>query len=58
MADKPYREMIMELDWKIIDGLTPFYGHNASEVIEFIVVSWLHENSGSLQKLRELGALK
>ena len=45
--------------WKIVHGLTPFYGSTDAEVVRAIVTMWIHDNIGSdaIRKLEELEAI-
>jgi len=36
-----------DIHWKLLEGLTPFYGSSEPEVVRNIVLMWLHENLGS-----------
>lgn len=49
-----------DIHWKILHGLTPFYGTTEAEVVRNIVLMWLDENigSGTIKKLQELQAIK
>jgi len=48
-----------EVHWKIVRGLTPFYGSTEAVVIRTIVTMWIHDNIGSdaIRKLDELNAV-
>jgi hypothetical protein len=48
-----------EVHWKIVQGLTPFYGSTEAEVVRTIVTMWIHDNIGSdaIRKLEELNAV-
>ncbi len=48
-----------DVHWKIVRGLTPFYGSTEAEVIRTIVTMWIHDNLGSeaIRKLDELEAI-
>jgi hypothetical protein len=49
-----------DVHWNIIEGLTPFYGSSAPEVVRTIVLMWLHDNLGSktMDRLIENNAIK
>lgn len=49
-----------DIHWKILKGLTPFYGSNEGEVIRNILIMWFHENLGSetLKVLEKSGIIK
>ena len=49
-----------DVHWKLLDGLTPFYGSSAPEVVRNIVLMWLHDNLGSktIGELKENNTIK
>lgn len=49
-----------DVHWKLLEGLTPFYGSSAPEVIRNIILMWLHDNLGSktIDELKENNAIK
>ena len=55
----PKKIRLDEVQWKIVRGLTPFYGSNEAEVVRTIVTMWIHDNIGSdaIRKLEELEAI-
>jgi hypothetical protein len=55
----PKKIRLDEVHWKIVRGLTPFYGSTEAEVVRTIVMIWIHDNIGSdaIRKLEELNAI-
>lgn len=49
-----------DVHWRLLEGLTPFYGSSAPEVVRNIVLMWLHDNLGSntIGELRENDAIR
>ena len=42
-----------DIHWKMISGLSPFYGSNNAEVLRTIVIMWLDQNLGQ-DKIKNL----
>lgn len=49
-----------DVHWKLLEGLTPFYGSSAPEVVRNIILMWLHDNLGNktIDELKENNAIK
>ncbi len=49
-----------DVHWKLLEGLTPFYGSSEPEVVRNIVLMWLHDNlgSGTIEELKKTQSIR